>query len=123
MGLEVAPIAKRRLLLWQNIRVEAAETGHSEGPAGATFGCKAGRRPMPMLGGKAALRFLGLVNIPRLTGQRPEISLAALGVRVATIEAMNSLSAADRARSVVIVQDSFTSYLETPLLEAMARVI
>ena len=38
------------------------------------------------------------------------------GVAVATPAALRTLSTAERARSVVLVQDAFTSYFETPLV-------
>ena len=52
----------------------------------------------------------------RLSGLRLDRELAARGIRTATPQALAALSAAERARSVVVVQDAFTSYYETPLL-------
>ncbi len=73
--------------------------------------------------GRALLRLLGLVATPRLTGQRPEVSLSTIGVRTATAEEIRSLSPDERQRSAVIVQDAFTSYFETQLLSDLVRSI
>lgn len=73
--------------------------------------------------GTQALRRLGLVAIPRLSGRRPETALARLGVRIATPEALHALTPEQRARSVVLVQDAFTSYFETRLVADLARLV
>ncbi|WP_043838794.1 D-2-hydroxyglutarate dehydrogenase YdiJ [Muricoccus aerilatus] len=66
--------------------------------------------------GRAALRAVGLVDSPRLSGIDPGAALAARGVAFATPEALRALPVAERDRSVVLVQDAFTSFNETPLL-------
>ena len=73
--------------------------------------------------GAAALRSVGLVAIPKLSGVRPEAMLARRGIRLATPEAIRGLSTQERSRSVVIVQDAFTSYFETELIADLARLI
>ena len=71
----------------------------------------AGRGP-----GRTALRAVGLVNTPTLSGLDIGRELRERGVAVATPEALRALDDAERARSVVVVQDAFTSHYETPLL-------
>ncbi|MDF2687360.1 MAG: linked oxidase-like, partial [Microvirga sp.] len=73
--------------------------------------------------GTRLLQLLGLVATPKLTGQRPEALLSGMGVRLATEEAISKVSTSERERSVVIVQDAFTSYFDTKLLVDLARVI
>lgn len=72
--------------------------------------------------GTHLLRRLGLVATPRLSG-RPEPALAGLGVRIATPETLGALSPQARARSVVLVQDAFTSHFETGLVVDFARLV
>src|SRR4051812_6084550 len=71
----------------------------------------AGRGP-----GRTALRAVGLVNTPTLSGMDIGRELRKRGVAIATPDALRALDEAERGRSVVIVQDAFTSYYETPLL-------
>jgi FAD/FMN-containing dehydrogenase/Fe-S oxidoreductase len=66
--------------------------------------------------GRLLTRGLGLVALPRLPGLRLDRALAARGVRTATPQALAALSAAERARSVVLVQDAFTSHFEPGLV-------
>jgi FAD/FMN-containing dehydrogenase/Fe-S oxidoreductase len=73
--------------------------------------------------GTTVLGRLGLVAIPRLSGARPETALSAHGVRIATPEKLRSLDPEERAKSVVLVQDAFTSYFETGLIANLARLI
>jgi Fe-S oxidoreductase len=66
--------------------------------------------------GRAALRSLGLVALPAMSGLPLGRELAARGVSLATPEALRLLAEPERARSVVVVQDAFTSAFETGLL-------
>ena len=66
--------------------------------------------------GRAALRAVGLVDSPPVSGIDLDAALAARGLSHATPEALSSLNAAERARSVVLVQDAFTSFNETRLV-------
>ncbi len=76
--------------------------------------------------GRAALARAGLVESPTLSGVDLARALAARGVRVATPEALRMLPDAERAKTVVVVQDAFTSYFETALVldtfELLARL-
>jgi FAD/FMN-containing dehydrogenase/Fe-S oxidoreductase len=66
--------------------------------------------------GQALLRAVGLVATPALSGVNIDRALAARGIQFATAERLRGLDQAGHARSIVIVQDAFTSYYETPLL-------
>ena len=66
--------------------------------------------------GQLLTRGLGLVALPRLPGLRLDRELAARGIKTATPQALAALSAAERARSVVVVQDAFTSHFEPGLV-------
>jgi (R)-2-hydroxyglutarate dehydrogenase len=65
--------------------------------------------------GRAAMRQLGLVHSPPLAGLSLRHELARRGVRFASADELNVLNPSERARSVVLVQDAFTSYFETSL--------
>jgi FAD/FMN-containing dehydrogenase/Fe-S oxidoreductase len=70
-----------------------------------------GTRPGQLLN-----RWLGLVALPQLPGLRLDRELASRGIRTATPQALAALSTAERARSVVLVQDAFTSHFEPGLV-------
>src|SRR5215218_6334988 len=73
--------------------------------------------------GRAVLRAVGLVHTPTLSGLNIGRELRERGVATAAPEALRALDEAERARSVVIVQDAFTSYYETPLLLDLVDLI
>jgi (R)-2-hydroxyglutarate dehydrogenase len=58
----------------------------------------------------------GMVDSPLLTGINLETAIGQLGVRYAAPENIRTLSDEEKARSVIIVQDAFTSYFETQLV-------
>jgi FAD/FMN-containing dehydrogenase/Fe-S oxidoreductase len=60
-------------------------------------------------------RFAGMVDSPLLDGFDLAPTLAKLQVRVATPELLARLSPQERTRSVVLVQDAFTRWFETPV--------
>ncbi|MGO7455157.1 FAD-binding and (Fe-S)-binding domain-containing protein [Rhizobium ruizarguesonis] len=64
----------------------------------------------------AALRALGLVDLPLLTATDLSREMAARGFAFATPDALRSMSAEEKRRSVVVVQDAFTSFYETELV-------
>ncbi|AXK38218.1 D-2-hydroxyglutarate dehydrogenase YdiJ [Crenobacter cavernae] len=66
--------------------------------------------------GRALMKKLNLVESPLLSGVDLQKELARRGFALATPESVASLAEADRARAVVVVQDAFTSYFETPLV-------
>jgi Fe-S oxidoreductase len=66
--------------------------------------------------GQGAMRTVGLVATPTFSGISLRRELAARGITTATPEVLAALPAEERARSVVLVQDAFTSWYETGLV-------
>lgn len=73
--------------------------------------------------GRLVTRQLGLVALPRLPGLRLDRELAARGIRTATPRALAALPAEERARSVVVVQDAFTSHFEPRLVRDLVDLL
>jgi len=65
---------------------------------------------------KGVLRALGLVDLPSLTGINLRREMAARGFGFATPGVLASMSPDEKRRSVVVVQDAFTSFYETQLV-------
>lgn len=65
---------------------------------------------------KFMARFVGMVDSPRLTGVNLHTACKKLNVPYATLENIAALSSDEQARAVILVQDAFTSYFETPLV-------
>ena len=61
-------------------------------------------------------RGLGLVDLPELDTVNVAQELGKRGVRLATPEALRGLSASERHRCVVIVQDAFTTYYDSAVV-------
>jgi FAD/FMN-containing dehydrogenase/Fe-S oxidoreductase len=66
--------------------------------------------------GRAMLKAIGIAESPKLSRVNLRQEQDARGVMFATAAALRALSEAERARSVVVVQDAFTSYYETALV-------
>lgn len=66
--------------------------------------------------GQAAMNHLGLTALPTLSNVPLKRELRKRGVAMATPAVLGALSQDEKDRSVVFVQDAFTSYFETPLL-------
>jgi Fe-S oxidoreductase len=66
--------------------------------------------------GRALLRLFGLVETPKLSRLRLGAALRDIGVQFAQPEALAGLTDDERANSVVLVQDAFTSFFETELV-------
>ncbi|MBJ9978315.1 FAD-binding oxidoreductase [Pseudomonas sp. S75] len=66
---------------------------------------------------------IGMVDSPLISRFNLQSTLKGCRVRVASVPALRELSAAQRERSVVLVQDAFTRYFETPLLAALIELI
>ncbi|HEY1858311.1 D-2-hydroxyglutarate dehydrogenase YdiJ [Acidocella sp.] len=66
--------------------------------------------------GQAGMRALGLVATPAFSRMSLPQALAVRGIAFATPGALAALSAEERARSVVLVQDAFTRWYETGLV-------
>ena len=73
--------------------------------------------------GRAAMRAVGLVHTPKFSRLSMRRELAARGIADATPQALSALSAEERARTVVLVQDAFTSWYETPVVLAVLDVM
>lgn len=65
---------------------------------------------------RAILRRVGLVRTSALSDINIGRELQMRGVLMATPDRLRAIEGAERSRSVVIVQDAFTSYYETPLV-------
>ncbi|CAN7763036.1 FAD-binding and (Fe-S)-binding domain-containing protein [Variovorax sp. LjRoot84] len=66
--------------------------------------------------GRGVTRALGLVALPELATTALEPALGRSGVRTATARALRALTPDERRRSVVLVQDAFTSYYDTEVV-------
>jgi FAD/FMN-containing dehydrogenase/Fe-S oxidoreductase len=66
--------------------------------------------------GRRAIRTLGLAETPKLSPLRLGREMRKRGIGEASPKALRAISEADRARSVILVQDAFTSYYETQLV-------
>jgi len=65
---------------------------------------------------KFMARFVGMVDSPLLTGINLHKAAESLGVRYATLESIAQLTPTEKLNAVILVQDAFTSYFETPLV-------
>ena len=66
-----------------------------------------------------AMRMIGLVHTPNFSSVSIGQELATRGIAIAAPQALASLSAEERARSVVLVQDAFTSWYEPQIVLAV----
>jgi Fe-S oxidoreductase len=66
--------------------------------------------------GRGIMRRLGLVDSPALAGIDLLRAIRARGLALATPDALGALSDEERRRSVVVVQDAYTSYFEGQLV-------
>jgi FAD/FMN-containing dehydrogenase/Fe-S oxidoreductase len=66
--------------------------------------------------GRAAMRGLGLVELPELSGIRLQGELERRGVEKASAPALRALSEAERRNSVIVVQDAFTSFYDSAVV-------
>src|SRR4029079_5593827 len=69
--------------------------------------------------GRAAMRWIGLVHTPIFSSISIRQELAEREVAFASRQLLVSLSAAERSRSVVLVQDAFTSWYEPRVVLAV----
>ncbi|MES2635178.1 MAG: FAD-binding and (Fe-S)-binding domain-containing protein [Pseudomonadota bacterium] len=67
-------------------------------------------------------RFAGMVDSPLLERFDMEATLQRLGVRTATPQLLAGLTAEQRASSVILVQDAFTRWFETPVWAAFVEL-
>jgi Fe-S oxidoreductase len=73
--------------------------------------------------GRWAMRLIGLVHTPTFSPIAMPQELAARGIAIATPQLMASLSNEERRRSVILVQDAFTSWYESPVVLAVLDLI
>ncbi|WP_426533612.1 D-2-hydroxyglutarate dehydrogenase YdiJ [Bradyrhizobium sp. McL0615] len=73
--------------------------------------------------GRAAMRAIGLVHTPKFSPMSMRQELAARAIAVATPELLAALPVEERARSVVLVQDAFTSWYEPRVVLAVLDLI
>jgi FAD/FMN-containing dehydrogenase/Fe-S oxidoreductase len=69
--------------------------------------------------GRAAMRAIGMVHPPKFSCISMRRELASRGIEVATPQALAGLSVKERTRSVVLVQDAFTSWYESHVVLAV----
>jgi FAD/FMN-containing dehydrogenase/Fe-S oxidoreductase len=72
---------------------------------------------------KLLARQVGMVDSPLLSRFNFHASLKRWNVQPATAARLIGLTEAERARSVILVQDAFTRYFETPLLANLIELI
>ncbi|WP_422422415.1 D-2-hydroxyglutarate dehydrogenase YdiJ [Pseudomonas sp. GZD-222] len=63
-------------------------------------------------------RHVGMLDSPLISRYNLQATLSRCNVRLASIPALRELTPAQRERSIVLVQDAFTRYFETPVLAA-----
>ncbi len=66
---------------------------------------------------KVIAKTVGLSDVPLLSATSWEALLQRYGVQIATLETLQQLDATQKQNSVILVQDAFTRYFETPLWE------
>lgn len=65
---------------------------------------------------KAMAKVVGMVDSPLLSGVLLDNAMLKIGVRYASLENIAQLNAGQKAKAVIVVQDAFTSYFETPFV-------
>lgn len=65
---------------------------------------------------KRLVAWLGLVDVPKLSGVDLTATLAKAGVAIADPVTLASLTPRERERSVILVQDAFTSFFDTKVV-------
>ena len=68
---------------------------------------------------RALVRKIGMVDSPLLATKTPLAAAARLGIGIVNNEELADLDEEERARSLIIVQDAFTSYFETDTFAAI----
>ncbi|MGY4235895.1 FAD/FMN-containing dehydrogenase/Fe-S oxidoreductase [Bradyrhizobium sp. USDA 4449] len=69
--------------------------------------------------GRLAMRRIGLVHTPKFSSLSMRRELEARGIKVANADVLKGLSAGERARSVVLVQDAFTNWYDPEIVLAV----
>ena len=71
----------------------------------------------------ASAKIIGLQDLPAITSTSPLNDSCRAGASVATPGLLDSLPESDLQRTVVIVQDAFTSFFETPVLTDLVELL
>ena len=72
---------------------------------------------------RTAAKIIGLQDLPPITSSSPLNDSCRSGASVATSALLDSLPESDLQRTVVIVQDAFTSFFETPVLTDLVELL
>ncbi|WP_062262752.1 D-2-hydroxyglutarate dehydrogenase YdiJ [Endozoicomonas arenosclerae] len=72
---------------------------------------------------KIAAKTAGLQDLPAITSTSPLEDSCRSGASVASESLLNSMTEEELSRTVVIVQDAFTSFFETPLLTDLVELL
>lgn len=67
-------------------------------------------------------RHVGMLDSPLISRYNLQATLTRCNVRPASVPALRELTPAQRERSIVLVQDAFTRYFETPLLASFIEL-
>ncbi|WP_138440754.1 D-2-hydroxyglutarate dehydrogenase YdiJ [Marinobacter alexandrii] len=72
---------------------------------------------------RSLIRKIGMVDSPKLSMRTPMAAAAELGIRLANKKELAELDDRERAESVIIVQDAFTSFFETDTFAAILECL
>lgn len=66
---------------------------------------------------------LGLQDLPGITSSNPTKDSCLKGAGIASVDLIDAIAKTERHKTVVIVQDAFTSFFETPLLTDLVELL
>ena len=66
---------------------------------------------------------VGLTDLPKITSRSPIKDSCLKGASIASPDLINAIPEAERQKTVVIVQDAFTSFFETPVLTDLVELL
>ena len=75
------------------------------------------------LANKAMAKTVGLQDLPKITSSSPLDDSCRAGAAVASTSLLAAIPESDKDRTVVIVQDAFTSFFETPVLTDLVELL
>ncbi|WP_299728243.1 FAD-binding and (Fe-S)-binding domain-containing protein [uncultured Endozoicomonas sp.] len=70
-----------------------------------------------------ASKTVGLQEIPAITSTSPERDMCRAGASIASRSLLDAIPAGERDKTVVIIQDAFTSFFDTPLLTDLVELL
>ena len=68
-------------------------------------------------------KVLGLQDLPGITSSKPTKDSCLKGASIASVDLIDAIPESERSKTVVIVQDAFTSFFETPLLTDLVELL